>query len=356
MKQSRQTRIVVLIFCVIFAAILPACSLLDRSGEDYEWVPSGASFSAYFIDVGQADCILLTCGDAAMLIDAGNNDDGPVILDTLAAAGVSYLNYAVGTHGHEDHIGAMDDVLRAVETDSLLLSPQESDTKVYRDVLSAAEESGTEQSAISAGDSFMLGEAAVTVLAPQKTEYSDINESSVVLRVVFGETFFLFTGDAGRTSEEEMLASGAALSCDVLKVGHHGSSGSTIYPFLREVLPEYAVIQCGAGNDYGHPHEETMSRLNDAGVTVYRTDVQGTVVVQSDGKSLSFTTQKEVAPTDSTQEQGGTEKAEYIGNVNSKKFHSPDCSGLPEEENRVYFPDRKAAVEAGYEPCGRCKP
>ena len=334
--------------------VLPACGLLPEDPA-YQWMPDNTAFSVYFIDVGQADCTLLTCGDAAMLIDAGNNDDGSVILDTLSAAGVAHLDYAVGTHGHEDHIGAMDDVLRTVDTDYLLLSPQESDTKMYRDVLAAAEETGVEQRIALAGESFSLGEAEVTVLAPQETDYSDINESSVALRVVFGDTAFLFTGDAGRVSEEEMLASGLTLSADVLKVGHHGSSGSTTYPFLREVMPAYAVVSCGAGNDYGHPHEETMSRLNDAGATVYRTDAQGTVVAQSDGQEITFTTQKDVAPSDSTREPGSME-AQYIGNANSQKFHTPGCPSLPAEENRVYFPDRDAALAAGYTPCGRCNP
>ena len=349
---------IALLLCVLLA-LLPACDLVEEISQDsYGWVPDGASFSAYFIDVGQADCILLTCGGENMLIDAGNNDDGPVILDTLSAAGVSHLTYAVGTHGHEDHIGAMDDVLRAVETDVLLLSLQEADTKVYRDVLTAADETETEHRDVMAGDSFSLGDASVTVLAPQEESYSDINESSVVLRVVFGKTAFLFTGDAGRESEEEMLASKETLSADVLKVGHHGSRGSTTYPFLREVFPEYAVIQCGAGNDYGHPHEETMSRLSDAGVTVYRTDVQGTVVVQSDGQTLTFTTETEIAPTAAARERADAEAegVQYIWNLKSKKFHTPDCTGLPAEENRIYFPSREAAKEAGYAPCGKCKP
>ncbi len=193
----------------------------------------------------------------------------------------------------------------------------------------------------------------MTVLGPQKA-YEDTNNTSIVLRLDYGETSFLFTGDAERDAEADMLEAGAALQADVLKVGHHGSNTSTSYPFLREVAPEYAVISVGEGNDYGHPHEETMSRLRDADVTVYRTDLQGHIVATSDGESISFAVQKNAGvPTNPTQ---GAQADHYIGNINSKVFHRPDCSGLPAERNQVEFANRTDAVNAGYTPCGRCKP
>ena len=155
-------------------------------------------------------------------------------------------------------------------------------------------------------------------------------------------------------AERDLLEDGANVKCDVLKVGHHGSSTSTSYPFLREVLPEYAVISCGTGNSYGRPHDETMSRLRDADVTVYRTDLQGHVVCTSDGTGLTFTTQKnQDADTNPDEAEGaGT----YIGNKNSQVFHRPDCTGLPAAQNQVVFDSRAEAVAAGYTPCGRCKP
>ena len=154
-------------------------------------------------------------------------------------------------------------------------------------------------------------------------------------------------------AEQDLLADGCDLDATVLKVGHHGSSTSSSYVFLREVMPTYAVISVGRDNSYGHPHEEVMSRLYDAQVTVYRTDEQGTVVAFSDGETVTFTTEKNAAPTPGRDE---AEQQAYIGNLNSHVFHRESCTSLPAEHNRVYFDSRDAAVAAGYTPCGRCDP
>ena len=176
---------------------------------------------------------------------------------------------------------------------------------------------------------------------------------SLVLRLTYGSTSFLFTGDAAREEEADILETGYDVSATVLKAGHHGSAGSTTYPFLRAVAPSYAVISCETDNSYGHPHHETLSRFRDADVTVYRTDLQGTVLCHSDGKNLSFTTEKN-AGIDTNPAQ--TEAEGYIGNINSHVFHRTSCSGLPDEKNRIYFSGRSEAVAAGYSPCGRCEP
>ena len=142
------------------------------------------------------------------------------------------------------------------------------------------------------GDTFPLGSATVTVLGPQK-HYSDVNNQSLILRVDYGSNAFLFTGDAEYESETDVLDAGENVRCDVIKAGHHGSHTSTGYRLLYEAQPKYAVISCGANNEYGHPHDDTLSRLRDADVTVYRTDLNGTIVCRSDGVNLTFTTEKE---------------------------------------------------------------
>ena len=213
------------------------------------------------------------------------------------------------------------------------------------------------------GDTFNIGSATVTVLGPTK-EYTDPNNNSIVLRVEYGDTTFLFTGDMEQTAEEDLLNSGADVKADVLKVGHHGSSTSTSYRFLREVEPTYAVISCGQYNSYGHPHEETLSKLRDADVTVYRTDLQGDITCRSDGKTLTWETAKsatseELNPTiadGSGQMSTGSSEEPYIGNINSQTFHTPTCKNLPKESNRITFSNREEAVNAGYHPCGTCKP
>ena len=193
------------------------------------------------------------------------------------------------------------------------------------------------------------------MLGPRR-EHENMNDRSLVLRVDYGDTSFLFTGDCEREGEQALLEDGCALSVDVLKVGHHGSGNSTSYPFLREVMPQYAVISVGSDNDYGHPAESTLSRLQDAGVDVWRTDLQGTILAVSDGKTITLTAEKQTPEAPAPAESGAGVEERYIGNRNSKVFHLPACGGLPAEKNRVVFVTREEAVAEGYRPCGSCKP
>jgi competence protein ComEC len=198
------------------------------------------------------------------------------------------------------------------------------------------------------GSTAMLGGAKVTVLGPVKDDY-DTNNSSIVLRVDYGATSFLFTGDAETTAEKDILEAGYDVSATVLKVGHHGSDTSSSYQWLREVAAKYAVIQVGEGNTYDHPHELILSRLRDADMTVYRTDLQGHIVCHSDGQTVRFETDKSAPVTNPTKEPDL-----FVGNKNSKVLHLETCSGLPKEENRVMFESYDAAMDEGYTPCSRC--
>ena len=188
-------------------------------------------------------------------------------------------------------------------------------------------------------------------------QYDDTNDTSIVLRIDYGATSFLLTGDMEADAERDLVNSGANLKVDVLQVGHHGSSTSTSYVFLNAVLPEMGIISCGVNNKYGHPHEETLSILRDAGVDVYRTDLLGTITVSSDGQNYTvatehFATDAELNPTDPA--ASSTAQQAYIGNVNSKKFHLPSCANLPAEKNQILFSSYDEAVAAGYSPCSSC--
>ena len=194
-------------------------------------------------------------------------------------------------------------------------------------------------------------------------DYSDNNDDSVVTYLEYKDVNFMFTGDIEADAEKDLIASGADLKADVLKVGHHGSNTSTSYQFLREVSPEYAVISCGADNKYGHPQEETLSKLRDADCTVYRTDLQGDITCVSDGTTLTWSTAKHasdaaVNPTiaDGSGQNSTDTVGTYIGNINSQVFHKPTCNSLPAEKNQIQFASREEATSAGYTPCGRCKP
>lgn len=332
---------------------LTGCGLSGGTGRP-DPGPAEGTLEVHYIDVGQADSALLLCGGESMLIDGGNVADSDLVVAYLADQGVEELDYVVCTHAHEDHVGGLAGALSQYPAGEVLSPVTEYDSQAFGNFLKYTQEQGLSLTVPEPGDTWTVGTAAVTVLGPVQ-DYDDTNNTSIVLRVDFGETSFLFTGDMERSAEEDLLESGAWLEADVLKVGHHGSDTSTSYPFLREVDPDYAVISVGENNDYGHPSEDTLSRLRDDDVTVYRTDLQGDVVCTSDGTSLTFTVERndgiQTNPTED-ESQPGT----YIGNLNSHVFHRPDCSGLPAEQNQVAFSSREEAVAAGYTPCGRCDP
>ena len=243
----------------------------------------------HFIDVGQADSILLQIpGGKNILVDAGNNNDGSLVTDYLEKLGIKKIDFLVGTHPHEDHIGGMDNVIKAFEIGKVFMPNKTTTTKTFEDVLLALKAKNLKITTAKAGVSLLEQDnLKINFIAPNETKYEELNNWSAVLRVQYGDTSFLLTGDAEQLSEKEMLAAGANLKADVLKVGHHGSSSSTSQKFFNAVAPKYAVISVGKDNDYGHPHKATLTRLSKAGIKVYRTDLNGTVVFTSDGKNIT---------------------------------------------------------------------
>lgn len=243
-----------------------------------------------YIDVGQADSILIQQGSKSMLIDAGNNEDSNTVKNYIFNQGITKLDYVIGTHPHEDHIGGMDYIINSFKIGKIYMPKATSNTKTFRDVVSAIKAKGLKITAPVVGQTFKIGSATATILAPNSSGYEDLNNFSIVIRVTFGSNSFMFDGDAEDVSENEMLAKGLNVSADVLKVGHHGSSSSTTEAFLNKVNPKYAVISCGKDNSYGHPHKSTMDRLKAEGIKIYRTDENGTIVATSNGKNITFNT------------------------------------------------------------------
>ena len=255
-------------------------------------IPENSNFEVHFIDVGQADSALIECDGETMMIDGGNVADSNVVAAYLKKEDVTELNYVVCSHAHEDHVGGLSGALSVTKADNIYAPKTEANTKAYKNFKKKAEEQNVEIKHPNVGDEIQLGSSTVEFLGPVGENGKDLNSTSIVLKITYGNTSFLFTGDAESDEEEEILNSGADLKSTVLKVGHHGSRTSTSYPFLREVMPQYAVISVEKGNSYGHPNEETLSKLSDAGVEVYRTDESGDIVMTSDGNSINIVTAK----------------------------------------------------------------
>ena len=253
--------------------------------------------AVYFLDVGQGDSALIRIGeDFAMLVDAGIRESGDAIEEDLAALGVTELDVVIATHPHADHIGAMTQIIEAYPIGTfympVLPDDQTPTTATYENMLDALDKQNVPVEQITDKTEIAAPENAVfDVLSPRAGDaFDEINDYSAVVRFTYGSVSFMLTGDAEEPVEENILESGAEISAQVLKCGHHGSSSSTSLPFLRRVNPAVAVISCGADNKYGHPHRETLESLNALGCTVLRTDELGTIAVTTDGEAYAVHT------------------------------------------------------------------
>lgn len=253
--------------------------------------PLSADTSVHFIDVGQGDSALILSGGEAVLIDAGPTDAADTVVAYLREAGVTELRAAIATHPHEDHIGGMGAVLSNFPTETLLLPNKTASTRCYERMLDAAERAGTAVRVPSVGDRITWDSGAqLTILSPDPSEtFSNTNNYSIVSIFEAGGRRVLFTGDAEAEIEQALLTQGADLSCDVLKAGHHGSSTSSTPDFVRHARPSIAVISCAKNNEYGHPHQETMSLFRELGLEIHITAGEGSYVypIPSDSKGAN---------------------------------------------------------------------
>lgn len=354
--------------------------------------PVSQELTVHFIDVGQGDCTLITCGDDAMLIDAGDNNQGTRIQNYIQHEGISKLKYVVCTHPDADHIGGMDVILYKFDCETIFMTDEEKDTATYRDVIDTMENKVYKKTLPVVGEQYQLGDAKFTIVAPSQMS-DDSNNNSIALMLTHGKNTFLFTGDAEEDEESDIVKLDLPAGIDVYKAGHHGSKSSSSEELLNAVTPEYAVISCGEGNKYGHPHAQTLNNFRMMGIQVFRTDEQGTIVASSNGEEITWNcspstswiagepvgTQEEspepvqesaaiqqtetqaaidVPPT-VAEETSPPASVTYICNTNTKKFHYPTCSSVDQmkETNKLEVNlSRDEVIAQGYVPCKRCNP
>ena len=287
---------VIIIIISIFLAVkemntFPSTVNEAPAAETIESTRAEGEMKVHYIDVGQGDCIFIELPNSeTMLIDAGEYDEVDGVVTYIHSKGYDTIDYVIATHPHSDHIGGMKTIFDNFNVKNAYLSPAISTTKIYERMLEAIQNSNAKAHKAFAGTEIISeNNLSAVVVAPatdNPDDYIDnLNNSSVVLKLTYGETSFLFTGDAEKAEEDAIRTN---IKCDVLKIGHHGSRTSTSANFLKKVEPKYAIISVGEGNEYGHPTEEVLKRLKERNIEVYRTDLMGTITVTSDGNNIKF--------------------------------------------------------------------
>lgn len=374
---NRYLKIMSTLLSAMCILTLTACT--GNSSKNVTSTSSEEGLNVHMIDVGQGDSILLEYNSEYMLIDAGEISEGEAVVDYLKGHNVDKLNYAVITHPHSDHYGGMQTVLESVDTENIIMSEAYNTTRTWESLVDYIDENKYNVISPVTNDVFKLGDCEVTAFVPQ-IDNDDLNNCSIILRAEYEGVSALFTGDAEKSEEKQIIESGFDVSADVLKVGHHGSSTSTSDNFFDKVSPNLALISCGKDNDYGHPHRETIAKFNENNITIFRTDEYGSItvninngkadVITNDGSQIGLDFYAESANNSSidnqtndsnnldTVENTSQSEATYVGNKNSQVFHLADCSSAEKmaEKNKVYFNSRDDAVKEGYTPCKSCNP
>ncbi len=294
MKKEIKTRQIKRLIAKAVPAVLILIALIVAAVEYFGTKQTtndlSSLMSVSFIDVGQGDCELIQCSGVNILIDGGEAATADFVVSELKSKGVEKLDLYIISHPHSDHMGAASKIIDSFTVDKFVttdFSEMNTPTStIYENMLDSLEKQpDCQYITVKAGDTFEVGELSFLVVSPSE-ETTDYNNMSIVVRVDYKNTRFLFTGDAEEEIEKEIIANGYDIKANVLKVGHHGSSTSTCAEFLKAVSPEYAVISCGADNSYGHPHKETTDLLKRCNVTYFRTDESGTITLYSDGNKI----------------------------------------------------------------------
>lgn len=338
-----------------------------RSQQVSDEATEGAT--VHFLDVGQGLSIFVQSGGQNLIYDGGDRDTSSFVVSYLKSQGVTKINYLISSHYDADHLAGLVGCLNAFEVDTVIGANYEYDSKIYTSFMNTISEKGLTVQHPEVGSKFNFGTGTFEVLAPIAIS-NDNNANSVVIKLVNGNNRFLFTGDADHKSEAQMCEAGLDLDCDVLTIGHHGSATCTSYDFLEATLPETAVISAGAGNQYRHPAKDTMEKLEDMEIDVFRTDKQGTIIAVSDGSEITWNlspsndyspgdkedagTQPAIKSAKTTASDSDSEADDMVWKSKTgKKFHRiPDCGTMNPDE-AIEIPRSEAALQ-GLEICSKC--
>lgn len=377
MKILKKSKTVVLLTILsILTSLLPLTELeVKAAGKENFWVE--------FVDVGQGDCAIVQCNGHYMMIDGGPSKASSKVYTILKNKGINNIDLMIATHPDEDHIGGLSGALNYSTVGTVLSPVTFYETRAFTSLTKYITKQGKSLTVPAAGDVYKLGCARINIIGPINSG-SEINNQSIVLKVTYGSTSFLFTGDAEAEEEESILKKFKGLECDVLKVGHHGSNSSNTISWIRATAPKNAVISVG-NNSYGHPTQEILNKLTQAGSTIYRTDLQGDIIFYSDGQSVYVETEKNAASPAASLNSSASETSlntvdtpnvsgdstnfikgndielpdgiAFVLNTNTKKFHIPSCASVKDmSAKNMQFSN--ASVEEliayGYNPCQRC--
>jgi len=335
--------------CTDFIATIPSSRYTDTQESI---VSSDDTVQFHFIDVGQGDCILIKNGDRNILVDSGTEESSSTVYRYLSSLGIKYLDYFIGTHPHDDHMGGVHNIINSIDVGCIFLNHDTSNSYSYEKFVDIVLEREIQTRFPNMDAFYELGGLKIKFLSPREY-YEDENHNSLVFTVAYKDVTALFMGDAEKPVETDLIKSGANIKADILKVGHHGSRNASSLDFLKEVNPSVSVIQCGKDNSYGHPHKETVERLKSIGCETLRTDEEGTIVLSTDGTDI-----KRVSGESYNIDKNNNEEVtiSYIGNAKSKVYHTLSCPNLPSEKNRIDFATKENAINSGYKPCGNCNP
>lgn len=315
-----------------------------------------AKFKVTMLDIGQGLCVLIDADGHKMIYDGGNRENSSRVVAYLRKNNVKEIDYLVASHYDEDHIAGLIGVLRTTSVGTAIIPSYTSKTKIYNSFMKAIKSAKSVIYA-KAGDSYKLGNATVDILYGSKGDEETNNNKSTVVKVRYGDVACVLTGDAEFQTEDYLVRNGAKLGCTLYIVGHHGSSWSSSDKFVKAMRPKVGFISVGVANKHGHPTKRTLDTLKNNGVEIYRTDTQGTVAFESDGRAYNVLSEGKKHNNDmSVLPPTGTK---YVINKSSKRFHFPDCKAVPSisGHNKGYTAkSRKELIDEGYISCGYCKP